>query len=176
MKNYFKKGQTGFTVIEIVLAITTLAIALPPLLHIFAETAVTGAKAAILPTANLLGNELMEEIKSRKFDELSAKSASGNWSTALGPDAGESGNKALFDDVDDFNGWTQGFGASYPNYTASVVVSYVSSSNLNSSLAIPSPTPNNWTPSYKRIVVTISNPGIVSSIQLVTLVTEVQSL
>ncbi len=176
MKDFFKKWQEGFTIIEIVLAVTTLAVALPPLLHLFAETSVTGAKAAILPTANLLANELMEEIKSRKFDELSAKSASGNWSTTLGTDAGEVGNKALFDDVDDFNGWTQGFGASYPNYTASVSVAYVASSNLNSPLVIPSPTPNNWTPSYKRIVVSVSNPGISAPIQLVTLVTEVQSL
>lgn len=168
--------QAGFTVIEIVLAVTTLAVALPPLLHLFSETAVTGAEAAILPTANLLGNELMEEIKSRKFDELSAKAASGNWSTTLGTDAGEAGNKTLFEDVDDFNGWAQGFGASYPNYTASVSVDYVASNNLNTTLVIPSPTPNNWTPSYKRIVVSVSNPGIAAPIQLVTIVTEVQSL
>ncbi len=179
MKLFDKKKahQKGFTIIETVLMIVLLAIAIPPLLHLFAETAVTGAKASVLPTANVLAIELMEEIKATKFDELSAKSGSGNWSGSLGPDAGETAtNKATFDDVDDFNGWTQNFGAGYPGYTAAVSVSYVVSSDLSTPLVIPSPMPNNWTPSYKLIRVTISNPAMPAGITLATVVTEVQSL
>lgn len=176
---YSKKshGQKGFTIIDTALMIVLLAIAIPPLLHLFAETAVTGAKSSILPTANVLAIELMEEVKSTKFDELSAKNGSGNWSGTLGPDAGETAtNKSTFDDVDDFNGWAQNFGAGYPGYTASVSVNYVTSSNLSSPLTIPSPMPNNWTPSYKLIRVTVSNPAMPAGITLATIVTEVQSL
>lgn len=170
------KKIRGFSIIELVLLISILSIATPLLVQLFAETAVTGAKAAILPTATMLGNGLMEEIKARKFDELDAKAASGNWSTVLASDAGETGNKTLFDDVDDFNGWTQDFGASYSSYTALVTVGYVASSDLNTTLAVPSPTPDDWTPSYKSIRVTVVNPGLAADIDLVTVVTEVQSL
>lgn len=169
--------KRGFTFLEIVLAVALLAVALPPLLHLFAETAVTGAKVDSLPRASALASELMEEIKSRKFDELASKNGNGNWSTSLGIDAGENAaNKSTFDDVDDFNGWSQNFGPNFSNYTATVSVSYVSSNDLNTPMTIPGPVPNNWTPSYKRIVVTVSNAALAGSIQLATVVTEVQSL
>lgn len=171
-----RRSKKGFSMIEVVLLITILAVAIPPLVQLFSETAVTGAQAAILPTATMFANGLMEEIKSRKFDELGSKSASGNWSTAFGPDSGEAGNKTLFDDVDDFNRWTQVFGSPQQAYTASVSVSYVAATNLNQPLSIPSPVPNSWTPSYKQIRVTVSNPGLVNSLTLTTVVTEVQSL
>ena len=171
-----RSEQNGMTLVEVLLTIVLLGIAIPPLLMVFAENAVTAAKAAKLPTANVLANGLMEEIRSRKFDELSAKIASGNWSGVMGVDAGESaGNKTTFDDVDDFNGWAQSF-TGFTDYTASVTVRYVSGSDLNTPLTIPSPMTNNWTPSYKRIQVTVSNTAIAASITLTTVVTEVQSL
>ena len=129
-----------------------------------------------MPKAVSLASELMEEIKSRKFDELSAKGGTGNWSLALGSDVGETAvNKTTFDDADDFNGWTQNF-AGFPGYSASVTVSYVSASNLNTPLTVPSPAPNNWTPSYKRVVLTLAHPNLPASIQVATVVTEIQSL
>ena len=159
------------------LAIVILSISIPALVKLFAETAISSGKSAILPTANELGIELMEEIKSRKFDELSQRDGSGNWSTSLGIDAGENAsNKTTFDDVDDFSGWTQNFGASYPGYSATVSISYVVSNDLNTKLTIPSTVPNNWTPSYKLVQVTISNSALPSNITLSTVVTEVQSL
>lgn len=169
-------SQKGLTLIEVILTILILGVAIPPLLMVFSENAVTGAKSAKLPTANVLANELMEEVRARKFDELAAKSASGNWSGSMGIEAGEQAlNKATFDDVDDFNGWNQSF-TGFADYTASVTVSYVGSNDLNAPLTTPSPMPNNWTPSYKRINVTVSNAAIAASITLATVVTEVQSL
>ncbi|MBI3541049.1 MAG: hypothetical protein HY073_02790 [Deltaproteobacteria bacterium] len=141
MRLFSNKKNAGYTFIEIVLAITLLAIALPPFLTWFSNLSMTGARAANLPTAVVLGSNLMEEIKSKKFDELVSKDINGNWSTVLGPDTGEVGDKTKFDDVDDFNGWSQGFGSAYPGYTASVVVSYVSSSNLSAPLTMPSQVP-----------------------------------
>lgn len=161
--------------VETVLMITLAAVVIPPLLMLFAETVISGANAHIQPTANLLANQLMEEIRARRFDEQSEKSGSGNWSTVLVPDAGEA-DKPAFDDVDDFNGWAQNFGPTFPDYEASVTVEYVASNDLNTAMTIPDPVPNNWTPSYKRIRVTVNNVGLPAGIALTTLVTEMQSL
>lgn len=169
-------NQRGFTIFEIVMTIFLLAVAIPPLLRVFAETAVTGAESAILPTATLLANQMMEEIKSKRFDELTEKDSGGNWSTAFGADTGEI-LKDNFDDVDDFNGWTQDFAPSYPDYTATVSIDYVASTDLDSPLALPvPPVPDDWTPSYKLIEVRLSNAGLAADIFLRTVVSEVQSL
>ncbi len=170
-------NQKGYSMIEITLSIVLLAIAIPSLLLWFSELNRGSVAPQALPTANFLAAQMMEEIKSRKFDERSAKDANGNWSTTMGVDSGESAaNKATFDDVDDFNGWVQTFGANYPGYSASVTVGYVASNNLNTLLTIPQPVSNNWTPSYKRISVTLTHPNLAAAIQIVTIVTEVQSL
>ena len=169
------KNAKGFTLIEVILAITVIAIALPSLLALFSETAVTVARTDRLPAATTLAVELMEEIKSLKFDEMAEK-ASDNWSTTLGPDTGEGTNKSLYDDVDDFNGWTQNFSSPFADYSASVSVAYVAANLLNTPLTIPGSVPSNWTPSYKRIIVTVSNAALPADISLTTIVTEAQSL
>lgn len=169
-------GQNGFSIVEVVFLIVILSVAIPPLLQLFSENTISAAQSVFLPTANMLGVEMMEQIRSRKFDELDTKSPSNNWSTTLGPDSGESGVKSAFDDVDDFNGWAETFAAPYTGYSATVLVDYVSSSNLNGPLVIPGPVPNGWTPSYKLIRVTVSNAGLAGDITITSLVTEVQSM
>lgn len=174
MKNF---SQAGFTFVEIILAILLLAIVVPPLLNLFANITMAGVQSDVIPQAASLAVELMEEIKSRQFDELTQKDGNGNWSTTLGTDAGESAaNKATFDDVDDFNGWTQNFGSGLAQYTATVTVAYVASNDLNTALVIPQNVPSNWTPSYKRIVVSVSHPTLSAPIKISTVVTEVQFL
>lgn len=168
------KNQKGFSMIELVMTIMLLSLGIPSLMHLFAETTMTGARAVVRPTAVSLANEMMEEVKSRKFDERSAKDASNNWSTTLGPDSGESA-KANYDDVDDFNGYSQSF-AGYTGYTATVSVGYVTAANMNTVIALPSPATNGCTSSYKLITVTISNSALPANYVLKTLVTEVQSL
>ncbi|QQR81215.1 MAG: prepilin-type N-terminal cleavage/methylation domain-containing protein [Deltaproteobacteria bacterium] len=168
-----KWNQKGFSLVELILTITLMTIGLPAIMHLFAETIMTSAKLVVQPTSADLANELMEEIKSRKFDERTAKT-NGNWSTIMGTDSGET-TKAQFDDVDDFNGYTQSF-SGYTGYSATVSVGYVSSANINSLLTIPGTVPASWTPSYKMITVTISNAALPANYVLKTLVTEVQSL
>lgn len=171
------RSNRGHTLIEVVLAILIVAVAFPPLLHWFAGLAQEGAEVDALPTAVSLASELMEEIKSRKFDELDEKDANGNWSTSLATDAGESAtDKGTFDDVDDFDGWAQAFGGGFTDFTAQVDVSYVASNDLDNPLTIPGPVPDDWTPSYKYVVVTVSHPSLAADIQVTTVVTEVQSL
>jgi type II secretory pathway pseudopilin PulG len=175
-KKIRRRSEAGFSFIELVLAILLIGVTLPALMMVFQNVVVTSAQADLMPKATSLAEGLMEEIKSRKFDELTTKSGSGNWSTTLGPDTGEGTTKANYDDVDDFNAWTQNFASPYTGFSASVSVAYVSSSNLNSPLTIPGTVPSNWTPSYKRVVVTVANAGLPASVTLTTIMTEAQSL
>lgn len=184
MRKIFKRGgeggvaKAGFTFVEIVLAATLLAIAIPPLLHLFAETTVTAAGNQVLPSATNVGTGFMEEVLARRFDELSSKDADGNWSTSLGVDAGETiTNKTTFDDVDDFDGWAETFvDPAADGYGVLVSVDYVASGDLDTALAIPGPVPDGWTPSYKRVVVSVTHLGLDAPIEMATIVTEVQSL
>ncbi len=169
------KSERGFTLVEIVLALLILAISFPPLMRLFAEVTVSGIQTESLSVAGGLAQEVMEEIRSRKFDELEAKDSQGNWSTTLATDAGEP-SVADFDDVDDFNGWQTNFAPNFSDYTATVAVDYVASNNLNTALTIPTPVPPNWTPSYKRVQVTVSHLSLAAPLTFVTVITEVQSL
>ncbi len=171
-----RSSEGGFTFVELVLAILLIGLMLPSLMLIFQTVIVSAAGVNLMPEAVSLADGLMEEVKSRKFDELTSKSGSGNWSSSLGPDTGEGTTKANYDDIDDFNGWTENFTAPFTGFSASVQVSYVSSSNLDSPLTIPSPITSNWTPSYKRVVVTVSNAGLPGPVTLTTVMTEAQSL
>lgn len=62
-------------------------------------------------TATGIGQSLLDEIKSKAFDEKTILAsvddpANLTLSGSLGPEAGES-NSNLYDDLDDFNGYTQ---------------------------------------------------------------------
>lgn len=172
-----QQGFSGYSIIEVILTMLLVAIALPPLLHLFANVNVSSSQANLLPFNATLASTLMEEVKSKKFDELDEKDADGNWSTVLTADAGETANnKATFDDVDDFNGWVEVFDPNLPQVTGNVTVGYVASNDLDTLLAVPQPAPNDWTPSYKRISVTVTQPGYPGTLELVTVVTEAQSL
>lgn len=171
-------SEKGFSLIEVICVLIVLGVAIPSLMNLFSNTTETAANVNAMPVASALGKDLMEDISARKFDDLDAPDANGNWSTTMGTDTGEDpADKNTFDDVDDFNGWNQAFGADYAGYSATVDVDYVDPSDLNTPLAIPDPAPNDWTPSYKRIVVTISNDDVLQSdLNFSTIVTDVQSL
>lgn len=171
-----RSSQSGHTFIELILVIVLLAIALPALLHLFAEVTVSGAQSHALPTVTSLASELMEEIRSRKFDELGGNAdGNGNWSGTLGPDGGEVA-KDDFNDVDDFNGWAQDFSPDFADYTATVTVSYVNAADLGTPLVVPETLPNDWTPSYKRIEISVSNASLAGPVTVVTVVSEIQNL
>ncbi len=180
-----KKGTHGLTLIDLIVTLTILAIAIPTLLNVAAQVTQRSVRSSTLLRANRLGQELMEEVLSVQFDELANKNANGNWSTPLGAETSTTGrdgatneqtsSKATFDDVDDFNGFSETLTGAFTGYRRSVTVSYVSPSDLNTPLTIPNPVPNNWTPDYKRIVVTVT-PPVGSAVTLVTLVTPVNFL
>lgn len=174
-----QRRQKGFSMIEVVLMIMILSIAIPSLLQLFTENTITGAEVQILPTAKMLAARKMEEVLAMRFDEQDEKGemfGDGNWARTMGPGGGEVGHPELWNDVDDFNGSDDDLEAPYEGYSVAVTVSYVSSNNLTTPLVIPAPIPDDWTPSYKLIEVTVDNPGLVAPVTLTTVVTEVQAL
>ena len=92
----------GFTLVEIILVVVIAAIAFPPIMMLFAETVRRSADANLMGKASRLAEDLMEEIRTRKWDETSPDGG-GRTSTpsaVLGAETGEV--RASYDDVDDF--------------------------------------------------------------------------
>jgi type II secretory pathway pseudopilin PulG len=143
------KHIKGVTLIEMVMIIVILGTAIPILLRAWGDVAWRSVRSEALADATVYAQELMEEIKSRSFDE----SAVAPWSGALGPDPGEtiSGvGAAGFDDADDYQGYAD---TPATGYTRSVNVRYVL---LNAGVS-----PARWDNSgsqtdYKKIMVTLS--------------------
>lgn len=160
--------QRGYTLIELVLTIVIMGAALLSLVALFSSLGVRGAVVEHRRVAKMLAEEQMEETRTRRFDENLTKDLNGNWSTVLGTESDESvSDKATFDDVDDFSGWSESLSSPFSGFSRSVSVSYVAEGDLNTSLTIPGSVPANWTPNYKRIQVTCSSS--ITTVQLVSL-------
>lgn len=153
-------SRRGTSIIEMIIVVALLSITVLSLLKLFGDVSLLSMRPEYRLTASMLAQELMEEVKSRRFDEKEAKSSDGNWSTALQTDSGEStSSRSSLDDVDDYNGFSESLAAPYTGYTRSVSVSYVNANALNTPLTIPGTVPDNWTPEYKRVQVTVTKNG-----------------
>lgn len=133
----------GLTIIELVTVIVVLGLAIPPLLTMWANVAWRASRAELLADSAFYAQALMEEIKSKNFDE----NTSSPWSATLGPEGGET--YPNYNDVDDFNGWADNPVA---GCTRAVAVDYIS---LGGSAWDTSAGATN----YKRIIVTVSRSG-----------------
>lgn len=151
----------AFTYIEVLLSVAILGFVLIPLLSQF-YTGFQGNIVAELVTQSIdLADDLMEEIKSKRFDEneLPAEPVD---PAAMGIDDGEiSNDRGTFDDVDDYNNWQQSppqsiDGTALNNFSAfgrSVFVEYITISGAD------------WISStvttyYKKITVIVTHPKI----------------
>ena len=155
-------SRTGFTYIEVLIAVLILGLVLIPMLSQF-YIGFQGTKTSELVTqATDLANDLMEEIKGRRFDENIYPDAPVNIAQ-LGIDGGEASNdRTTFDDVDDYHGWQMSPPQSIDNNTPlppefdefrrQVEVEYVTLSGSDWVTYLgPDPFTN-----YKRIKVTVS--------------------
>lgn len=165
------RGRAGYVLLEVSVSYILLSLAIVALVPVFILGLKANKTTEKVQTAAYLSQELLEEVRMRKWDEKASgvNQYSGGYSSTLGPDAGESAaDKSTFDDIDDFNGWTEttvkdpmnAAVANFPGYTRTVTVSYVDA-NLNASA---SPT------DYKKIVVCTQIPGR-NSVCLTTLAT-----
>ena len=126
----------GFILVEVSIAYVILTLAMAALIPVFILSIRAAKSAEKIQVCTYLSSELLEEVRLRKWDgrvqdlipHVDAPSPT------LGVDAGETAtNKATFDDVDDFNGWSETGArdplgtaiAEFKDYTRTVAVTYV---------------------------------------------------
>ena len=167
-------GNDGFTLIELIMIIVVLAIAIPVLLIMLGQGAKQSVNAELEIAATNVGQALMEEIRSKCWDETatSVPNCGGIVTpSAIQTDAGEggaggrtfcTGNPNLYDDVDDYNGYSETCTWGGVSYTTGVQVCYVQAAVLDACVAGPT--------DYKRVQVTVTNATVGSTV-LVTVMT-----
>lgn len=150
----------GLTIIELVVVIVVLGLAIPPLLTSWANIGWRSVRSEALADATFYAQALLEEIKSKRFDE----NTSSPWSSLLGPETGESrsgSGASAFDDVDDYNGYSDSPATRY-NRSATVDYAALSGTTWQNSGSISN---------FKRIAVTVSrSDGLAKDVSLVTIV------
>ena len=164
-------NKKGFTLIEIVMVIVLLGIIMPGVIFYFIQ----GVKDSAIPqrrtTAIFLAEALMEEIKSKRWDEVIAINSTCSNASAYPfvPDGGET--RINFDDIDDFNGLNNpspidSQGAAMPNYpgfSQQVAIMHVNAAALDADAGVRT--------CYKRIKVDITDTTSNETISLVSLMT-----
>ncbi|MDE1332488.1 type II secretion system GspH family protein [Vibrio aestuarianus] len=142
------KRKTGFTLIEMIIVITLIAIAMTGITAALYPRSQQSAEQVLAVKAAELGRAVLDEVMGRAFDEKSGPNGgvpecvlvatTGRECTlpsALGPDpdAGENANtKTLYNDVDDFHGLTGSvkdvlgadISADYQRYNVEIKVFY----------------------------------------------------
>ena len=105
--------QSGITLIEMIAVIVVVGLAIPAILLMWQDLSFRSGRAEVIAQASFYAQELMEEIKSKNF-------ADPNQTPVFGPESGE-GGRSNYDDVDDFNGYSD----TSAGYTRCVTVDYV---------------------------------------------------
>jgi len=146
------KKEKGLTLIEMISIIVILGLAIPVLLNMWADVAWRSSRSEAIAEATFYAQELMEEIRSKDFEDP-------NQTPGFGAESGESG-RSNYDDVDDFNGYSD---APATGYTRSVAVDYVSLSGTTWAHSVSST-------DFKRIVVSVSRTdNFASDVSLITI-------
>jgi len=146
----------GFTLIEIIMIIVVVSIAIPALLLMVGQEAKFGVESEIRITATNVAKQLMEEIKSKKWDENSPIPP-GPYSN-LGTDTGETdGDLSTYDDIDDYSAGAPDVIVGEVTYSRSVEVCYVPPASLNAN--DPCKTASSDATDYKRIQITVTAPA-----------------
>ena len=141
--------RRGFSLVEVVVAILVLSALLAASLNTDAASASMQPHVADRARARVLALDLLNEARRHPYDDPIAGSG-------LGPSPTEiNGTRSLFNDVDDFNGWSasppqRADGSVIPGFsgwTRACTVDYVSLSNPNTVVGSDS--------GVKRITVTV---------------------
>ncbi|MCM8824177.1 MAG: hypothetical protein NC822_05850 [Candidatus Omnitrophica bacterium] len=149
--------RRSLTLVELIVTIVVFGLAIPVLLVSLSEVTQKLAHAELVFSATILGRGLLEEIISKRFDENTIPPWSSNLgyeSLTYGLDGSSwenSSNYGNWDDIDDFNGFTQNNISGFNGFSRSVTVYYVEPDNSN--LDTPQSTPTN----YKRVDVVVSH-------------------
>jgi len=133
------KKKNGFLLFEASITYLILALGVVALAPLFTLSVRTNQKNQYVKVCTQLSQELMEEILLHRWDEKTPVPAVHiTTGSTLGIDTGETaGDKRTFDDIDDFDNWSE-IGARDPmmnalndfaNYNRQVDVFYVNASN-----------------------------------------------
>jgi len=97
-------GRAGFTLAEAAISTVIVAVMTVAALTCVAQTGTFRRASNEQQMASLLAEQFMSEILSKSYSEPSASSPTG-----IGPAASElsTGDRSLFNDVDDYHGWTE---------------------------------------------------------------------
>ncbi|MBC8402080.1 MAG: hypothetical protein ISR95_00960 [Candidatus Marinimicrobia bacterium] len=144
------KDPAGVSLIELIIVIILLAVAFPAFMQMLNTSDEKRAEAEIRTIQTTLANDLMNEIRSRWYDDYYTE----EWSTTLGPELDEI-SLSDYDDVDDFHGWSEAEGeiSDFPHYSRSATVEYV---DVEGDLETPVTGPTD----YKLVTVTISHRSL----------------
>jgi type II secretory pathway pseudopilin PulG len=146
----------GFTLVEATLATIVVAMMAATALTTVRLSVRSQYKSSERAMGGLLASGLMAEIMAQAYQDPTLPT------TVLGPEAGESTtSRAGWDDVDDYNGWSESplqnkDGTTISNTTGwqrSVVVAWVSSGNPTITSTVET--------GCKRITVTVKHNGVV---------------
>lgn len=152
-----KRAMThGFTLIELVVGITLVAIASTLLVSLVVPAWRQSAEPLVQQRAASLAQSLMDEILSKRYDETTPEGGVPRCTTCTGTLGAESGEtRATYDDVDDYDEYCGGdvqirdanndLMTGYDSYRMRICVSYDSGYNGG-----------NAGPDAKRITVTIT--------------------
>ncbi|MEK6567534.1 MAG: hypothetical protein AABZ27_02190 [Candidatus Omnitrophota bacterium] len=163
--------KSGLTLIEMVALIVLMGVAIPPLMTMWADTAWRSGKAESSADAGFYAQELMEEIKTKAYDEKKLDDSGPPWSSSL---VAEGESYPNFNDVDDYNNYSD---APAPGYSRQAAVSYVwlngadwTACGAGSCAAIGDCSACDQC-CYKRVTVSVSrNDNVVSNLSLTTIV------
>lgn len=162
-------NKKGFTLIEVIMVIVLLGIMLPGIMMYFIQGVKDSVDSQRRTTAIFLAEGLMEEIRSKRWDEVAVINAICSNASVIGSDVGES--RINYDDIDDFNNpistpLVNSQGVAMPvgqGFNQQVTVSYVNFAALDAPVGGPT--------CYKRIQVDITDTGTTETISLVSLMT-----
>lgn len=105
------RPAAGFILIEATVVYFLAAVVVVSVASVYLLAHKAGKRTQDTLLAAQLAAELLEEVRLRRFDETTPAARPGYPAyalSALGPDAGESAaDKRTFDDVDDFQGWSE---------------------------------------------------------------------
>ncbi|MFC1668113.1 hypothetical protein ACFL1T_01860 [Chlamydiota bacterium] len=172
-----KKNSDGFTLTTAVFVMILLGLGLPSLIIALNQATKDLALTEQTAIATMLGQDLMEEIKTKQWDHNATKLLpieDYEKTGTLGPESGESRGgigASGYNDIDDYNGLNNkppkdASGTTleeFSNYHTTVIVDYVRKGNFDSTDS-SSPLPN-----FKRVILTVSWENDSKSISLTSI-------
>ena len=160
------RREGGFSMIEILVSMVIFSMGVLSLGHVFIIGVNTIHKTKFQVKATSLAREMIEEIKSKAYDEVMVgdlsfeernRSEFTNYSSPGNPESGyptdtdeDPNDRTTFDDIDDFANYSEESIEGAEGFNRSVKVVYAKEDNLNGSA-------NSTQTYYKRIIVKVKS-------------------